>query len=109
IRAFLDARVHMLSSGVRRGCLMINTCVELAPHDVKVAEQLQSGLATMRLGFEIALNRALEQGEIPQDANVSELAVFLNAQVAGMTVMAKNQASQQELQAVADQALRSLR
>ena len=109
IRAVLEARVRMLSSGARRGCLMINTCAELALHDEEVASQIQSGLATMQRGFEAALNRASEQGQISPDANVSDLAVFLNTQIAGMAVMAKNKASQQQLEAVADQALRALK
>lgn len=109
IRSFLDARVRMLSSGVRRGCLMMNTCVELVPHDPAVASKIQAGLITMQEGFEAALRGAIQQGQLAKNADVSNLAVFLTSQVAGMVVMAKNHASREQLQAVADLTLEALK
>lgn len=108
IRSFLNARVRMLSSGVRRGCLMMNTCVERSPHDPVVASKIQVGLATMQQGFETALTQAVQEGQLPPEADVSTAAGFLTTQVAGMVVMAKNNATKQQLQAVADLAMRAL-
>lgn len=108
IQRFLNARVRMLSSGVRRGCLMMNTCVELSPHNPAIASKIQAGLATMQKGFEAALTQAIQQGQLAPDADVNSLAGFLTTQVAGMVIMAKNNASQQHLQAVADLAVRAL-
>lgn len=108
IRSFFDARVRLLSSGTRRGCLMINTCVELAVHDKTVASQIRQGLATLQKGFEAALTGALEQGELARDSDVSDLAIFLTSQIAGMVVVAKNNASRKQLQAIADLALQKL-
>lgn len=108
IRAFFDARVRLLSSGFRRGCLMFNSCVEVSPHDSAVASRIHSGLGTMQQSLEKALRRAAEKDQIPGDAKVGDLAAFLTTQVAGMAVMAKNQSSAEELQAVADLAVAAL-
>jgi len=107
IRSFLQARVRMLSADQRRGCLMINTCVELSLHDDEVASQISSGMAAMQAGFETALKSAKRKGQISKKKDVSELAVFLTSQVAGMAVMAKNKASKKQLQAIADQTMKA--
>lgn len=108
IQAFLNARAEILSEGVRRGCLMMNTCVELSAHEGDVASRIEGGLANLHLGFERALERAVSKGLLTQEADLSTLAAFLVTQVAGMVVMAKNHATRQQLQAVAAQALRAL-
>jgi len=108
IRSLLDSRVKMLSSGVRRGCLMMNSTVELSLHDQDVAAKLQTGLTTMQEGFEKALRGAIKKGQVKPDVDVSNLASFLVAQVAGMVVLSKNDASKQELQAIADFAIKAI-
>ncbi len=108
IRAFFEGRVRMLSSGARHGCLMINTAVELGPHDAKAAAKVESGLDDMRAGFAAALQSAIDDGDVPAATNVADLAAFLTSQIAGMVVMAKNGASEDDLRAIAHQALRAL-
>ena len=108
IRSFFDARVRSLSSGVRKGCLMINSCVELSVHHESVANQIRKGLENLRKGFEAALSGAKLQGQLSTNTAVADLACFLVSQVSGMVVMAKNKASRKQLQAIADHALETL-
>lgn len=108
IRSFFDARVHSLSSGVRKGCLMINTCVELSLHHESVSSQIRKGLENLRKGFETALSGAKLQGQLSTEVAVADLACFLTSQISGMVVMAKNKVSRKQLRAIADHALRTL-
>ena len=48
IRAFLNARAVVLSEGVRRGCLIMNTCVELSAHEVDVAARVDGGMSALQ-------------------------------------------------------------
>ncbi|MEM7183898.1 MAG: TetR/AcrR family transcriptional regulator [Spirochaetota bacterium] len=108
VRTLLEARVKMLSSGHRRGCLMMNSCVELALHDEAVANQLKKGLATMHREIERALARALEQETLPKKVSIAETADFVLAQIAGMVVLSKTGASHKQLQNVADKAMAAI-
>lgn len=109
IRSFFETRVQMLSSETRKGCLMMNTCMELSPHDPDIAAQIQDGLEYMQKGFEYVLFKGQRQGSISVQKNAEELAFFLTSQVAGMVVMAKNNASRQQLQVIADLAVEVLK
>lgn len=108
VRALLDSRVEMLTAGERRGCLMMNSAVELAHHDVAAAVQLRGGLGRMRGLIEDALGRAQDAGQVRRDAAPGAQATFVLAQIAGMVVLAKTGAQKEELEAVADHAMRAL-
>ncbi len=105
LRALFSGRVRMLAKGFRRGCLMFNTCVEVSPHDTEVASRIESGLGTMSDAIAKSLERAKSEGLIPKGLDTQTTAAFLTTQIAGMAVMAKNGASEETLQAVADLAL----
>ncbi|MEM9644359.1 MAG: TetR/AcrR family transcriptional regulator [Planctomycetota bacterium] len=108
IRSFFRKRVSALASGTRRGCLIMNSCMELSPHDEVVALRVRKCLRVLEKGFETALKGAQKKGKIATGSDVGKLSIFLTSQLAGMVVMAKNRASRQHLQAIADTALQSI-
>lgn len=63
----------------RRGCLMCNTAVELAPHDPAARAAVQANMAQLRDGFRAALERARSEGEIAAESEADRLAEFLAA------------------------------
>ena len=82
----------------RRGCLMANSAVELAPHDPEVAEKVSRYVSRTEEAFEAALVRGRESGEIPSDRNPEVLARFLVTNLHGLRVLARAGAQRQTLE-----------
>ena len=79
----------LVSFEPRRGCLMANSAVELAPHDPEVAEKISRYVSRTEEAFEGALFRAREAGEIPPDSDPKALARFLVNNLHGLRVLAR--------------------
>ncbi len=75
--------------GGRRGCLIGNCAVELAPHDPAVAARVRHGGERLEDAFFQALRRGQALGEIPKRADARALARFLTCSLNGLAVMAK--------------------
>jgi TetR/AcrR family transcriptional regulator, transcriptional repressor for nem operon len=72
-----------------KGCLMINSLVELGPHDEEVAEMLQ-GFATQRItALTDMIGMAQASGEIRAELDPGSLASGLMIALAGSAAMAK--------------------
>lgn len=109
IRAYFQLSIDTVTQGEPRlGCLMVNTCVERAPHDERAARLTQAGMASNRAAFEQALGNCRDKGEIPADTNVETTASFLMSQQIGIAVLARTGASREELEGIADRVLAAL-
>jgi TetR/AcrR family transcriptional regulator, transcriptional repressor for nem operon len=73
----------------RRGCLLANTAVELAPHDEEVAGRISRYVGRTEEAFEQALVRGRATGEIPADKDPKALARFLVNTLHGVRVLAR--------------------
>lgn len=93
----------------RRGCLMANSAVELAPHDPEVAEKVSRHVTRMEEAFEAALVRAGEAGEIPSDSDLTAMARYLVNNLHGLRVLARAGAQRQTLEDAARVAVDALR
>jgi TetR/AcrR family transcriptional repressor of nem operon len=92
----------------RRGCLLVNSAVELAPHDREAARIVTaSQRATERL-FRRALELARDRGELPRDRDLTALARYLVSAVQGLRVTAKADPRPAALRDVVDVAMRVL-
>lgn len=109
IREFLYRRVQMLTTGPRRGCLMVNTCIESIEQESAATTLVSGGLSRMRSELAVAIERAQRGGQISDESSPAELALYLTAHIAGLVVMSKDGASVEELQGLADRAVRGLR
>lgn len=105
IRRTLRGCASHLSDGNCRGCLLTNTLVELAPHDDEVAAAAGSALTRIETAFRKALERAVDQGELPPDANVRALARYFTSTLQGLVVMGKASASRAAIKDVINVAL----
>jgi TetR/AcrR family transcriptional repressor of nem operon len=93
----------------RRGCLLANTAVELAPHDPEVAGRISRYVRRTEEAFTGALARAQEAGEIPADGDPKVLARFLVSNLHGLRVLARAGADRRTLEDAARVALQTLR
>ncbi len=108
IRTYVMSTAAGLASTSRNGCLMFNTCMQVAPHDAEIERQVMRGVKDLRRRFEAALQRAIDQETIGSDSDVRGLALLLTSQMAGLTVLARSGASKKELRAVAETVLSHL-
>ena len=112
---FVELRAHVLGAAERlgadeqrMGCLMMNSCVDRAPHDPAVAALAARGLESSQQGFSTALLNARDRGELGPRGDVDDIARFLTSQMAGLSVLARSGASVEQLRSVAETALESV-
>ncbi len=82
-----------LGDAGERGCLLTNSAVELAPHDSKVRQRVNESFRWLEDGFERAVVRGQESGEIPPDRSAQKIAGFLLGTVQGLCVIGKTDPS----------------
>lgn len=82
----------------RRGCLLANSAVELAPHDPEVADRISRYVRRTEDAFENALVRARSAGEISKERDPRALARFLVNNLHGLRVMARAGADRETLE-----------
>jgi len=109
IREYFTAVANDFSGlGRDRGCLMVNSAIELAVHDPEVSESVTDHLARLEAAFAGALRRAHERGEIPKSSNVPALARFLMSTAQGLMVVGKANPDPDLLKDIVDSALRAV-
>ena len=90
IRRFID---HMLEFGLsdplRRGCMITNTVMELAPHEKDIAGRVAGRLQMAEGAFFELLSRAKREGELAKDKDPHALAQVLVTMMQGTIVMIK--------------------
>ncbi len=69
-----------------RGCLLVNTTIELAPKDDEIAEFLRQNAHRSEDAFYEALVKAITAGEVSPDINPRAMARFLLNTIRGMRV-----------------------
>ena len=99
----------MTGSGPRRGCLLANTAVELAPRDPEVAEKISRHVRRTEEAFAGALAGARERGEIPEGRDPRAFARFLVSNLHGLRVLARAGTDRRTLEDAARVALEALR
>lgn len=72
-----------------RGCLAVNSMIELAPHDPEVTIRLQAYRDAVEQLFFEALERAKDVGELSSGKDSRALAHFLIVTLNGLEVLAK--------------------
>ena len=93
----------------RRGCLLANSAVELAPHDPEVAKKISIYIGRTEDTFEDALVRARATGDLPEHKDPRALARFLVNNLHGLRVMARAGANRETLEDVVAVVVESLR
>jgi len=80
----------LISDQQHKGCFMVNTEVEVAPHDAEVANIICQNEQLVEDSFFKAIKKGQDSGEINNDKDARALARFIFNTVKGLRVSAKS-------------------
>jgi TetR/AcrR family transcriptional repressor of nem operon len=110
IRQFIGHLLEFgLSDPLRRGCLITNTVMELAPHEKDIARKVAERLQMAEDAFFRLLARAKQEGELAKDKDPRALARVLVTMMQGTIVMIKAGTPADEVKQTAETALSILK
>ena len=98
-----------LSDRSRSGCFLVNTAIELSPHDREVADAVATGLRETEGFFRDRILDGQDSGEIPAHIDAVGTARTLLGLLTGLRVLARSRPERPLLEALADQAAALLR
>ena len=106
IVAFIEEIVERsLRDPDRKGCLLINSALDVAPHDAEIGGVVSGYLDEIRDFFQRNLAAARKLGQVPRKIDAPSVATHLLGVVAGIRVLARTGAGRRQLEDVARPAL----
>jgi TetR/AcrR family transcriptional repressor of nem operon len=105
IRAFLGEIVERSVAGDRRGCLLVNTALEIAPHDQELGAEVAARLGEIEAFFRRAVTAAQADGSVRPDRDPTDLARLLLGVTLGVRVLARANPQRELLEGVVRPAL----
>jgi TetR/AcrR family transcriptional regulator, transcriptional repressor for nem operon len=89
----------------RRGCFLINSALEVAPHDKELGRLIADRLAEIERFFYRAIKAAQIEGAVPRSRAAKDLARLLLGVLLGIRVLARSKPERALLEGVARPAL----
>jgi len=108
IEEYFDGMARRMSTKPHRSCLLINSAIELAPHDPEVAAIVNRFVKKLRKGFAKALEVAESKGEARID-DIDAVAWHLTNSAMGLGPMSKARVPYKDLKLVSEQILKNIR
>jgi TetR/AcrR family transcriptional regulator, transcriptional repressor for nem operon len=105
IRAFLAEIIERSVDGDRRGCLLVNTALEVTQHDPELGAEVAACFAEIEAFFRRSVAAAQADGSVPPDRHPSDLARLLLGVTLGLRVLARSNPDRELLEGVARSAL----
>jgi TetR/AcrR family transcriptional repressor of nem operon len=109
IRAFLAEIIdRSVKDPDRKGCLLVNSALDVAPHDAEIGKVVAAYLDEIRAFFRRNIEAARAAGQVPRRIDADAVASHLLGVVLGIRVLARTGAKRRLLDAVARPALELL-
>jgi TetR/AcrR family transcriptional regulator, transcriptional repressor for nem operon len=106
IRHFIDEIIERsVNDRERRGCFLINSALEVAPHDRELGALIADRLAEIEAFFYRSIRSAQAKGEVPRGRVAKDLARLLLGVLLGIRVLARSKPERALLEGVARPAL----
>ena len=107
LEAFFDGLIAESRADTgRKGCLLVNTALELPNHGDDIRDMVRAILKEFEQFFERTVTLAKERGEAPSDLDAGEAAKSFLAQAFGLRVLSRGAFDIASLEAIRTQALR---
>ena len=100
-----DVIERSLTDRTRGGCLLINSALEIAPHDPELGAEIAKRLSEIEGFFRRSIVAAQTSGVIPRKLNSSDVARLLLGVLLGIRVLARSKPERALLEGVARPAL----
>ncbi len=104
VAAFEQAIAAAVEGGSCSGCLLVNTALELSPHDQEVSAFVRNSLIEMETFFRDGIERGQAVGEIPAHIAPVDTARALLGLFIAMRVFSRSRPEESLLRSVANQA-----
>lgn len=91
-----------------KGCFIVNTAIELAPHDHEILKIIQENRKAILSSMQNAIQEGIDNGELSKDKNPKALAVYFYNLINGLRVDAKVHKTKLDYTDIVDIALKSL-
>jgi len=102
IREFIREIIeHSVNDRERRGCFLVNSALEVAPHDKKLSELSADRLAELEAFFARLVRKAQVEGTVPRKPVAKDLARLLLGIVLGIRVLARVRPERASLESLA--------
>ncbi len=106
IRAFLAEIIERsLKDRDRKGCLLVNSALDVAPHDAAIGKVVGGYLDEIRAFFHRNIEAARKAGQTPRKIDAEEVSGHLLGVLLGIRVLARTGARRKLLEGVAQPAL----
>jgi TetR/AcrR family transcriptional regulator, transcriptional repressor for nem operon len=106
IRRFIEEVIERsVNDRERRGCFLINSALEVAPHDKELGALIAERLAEIEAFFHRSIKAAQAAGTVPRDRVGKDLARLLLGVLLGIRVLARSKPERALLEGVARPAL----
>lgn len=89
----------------RRGCFLINSALEVAPHDAELGAEIAERLGEIEAFLRRSVQAAQADGSVPKDRNSREIARLLLGVLLGVRVLARSKPDRSLLEGVVRPAL----
>lgn len=106
IEAFLGEIIdRSVTDPDRRGCLLVNSALDVAPHDVAIGKVVGGYLDEIRGFFRRNIEAARKAGQVPRRIDAEAVSGHLLGVLLGIRVLARTGAKRRMLESVAQPAL----
>lgn len=106
IAAFLAEVIdRSLKDPDRKGCLLVNSALDVAPHDAEIGKVVAGYLDEIRAFFRRNIEAARKAGQVPRRLDAEELSGHLLGVLLGIRVLARTGARRKLLEAAVRPAL----
>lgn len=109
IEAFLTEIIdRSLKDRERRGCLLVNSALDVAPHDAEIGKVVAGYLEEIRAFFERNIEAGRRAGQVPHNVDAAGVSAHLLGVLLGIRVLARTRPDRALLESVVRPALRLL-
>ena len=109
VRRFIEEIIkRSVNDRERRGCFLVNSALEVAPHDKELGAFIADRLAEIEAFFYRSIKAAQAEGAVPRDRVAKDIARLLLGVLLGIRVLARSKPERALLEGVARPALAML-